>query len=447
MIKIKKGLDIPISGAPEQEIGETKKPKQVALLGEDYAGMKPTMEVGVGDSVKLGQLLFTDKKTPGVRYTSPGAGKVLAINRGAKRAFISIVISLSGSDQVTFKSYSDSQIAGVKRDKIIEQLLESGLWTSIRTRPFSKVANPENTPHSIFVTAMDTNPLAPSITKVLEGKERHFNNGLKIISKLTEGSVYLCKAPETKLDLERVDNLKVEEFSGPHPAGLVGTHIHFLDPVSRSKKVWYVGAQDVAAIGEFFTSGKINTERVVALAGPSVQNPRLIKTRIGASLADITEGELKPGDNRVVSGSVLSGFTAAEERGFLGRYHQQISVLPEGKQREFLGWLSPGFNLYSVKNIVVSKLIPGKKYDFNTSRNGDVRAIVPSGNYEKVMPLDIMPLFLLRALAVDDLEDSEKLGALELDEEDLALCTYVCPSKLDYGPILRRNLTTLEKEG
>lgn len=447
MIKIKRGLDVPINGAPKQEIAETKKPKLVALLGEDYVGMRPTMEVGIGDNVKLGQLLFTDKKTPGVRYTSPGAGKVTALNRGEKRAFISLVIQLSGSDEVTFKSHADSQIAGIKKDKIVAQLVESGLWTSLRTRPFSKVANPEETPHSIFVTAMDSDPLAPSILKVLEGKERHFNNGLKLLSKLTDGTLFLCKAPETKLNLAKVDNLKVEEFSGPHPAGLAGTHIHFLDPVSRNKKVWTIGAQDVAAIGELFSTGKINVERVVSLAGPSVKSPRLVKTRIGAAVADVTADELNAGENRIVSGSVLSGHTAAGERAFLGRYHQQISVLPEGNQREFLGWLNPGFNLYSVKNIVVSKLFPGKKFNFNTSTNGDVRAIVPMGNYEKVMPLDIMPLFLLRALVVNDLEDSEKLGVLELDEEDLALCTYVCPAKLDYGPMLRKNLTILEKEG
>ncbi len=447
MIKIKKGLNVPINGAPKQEIGETKKPKQVALLGEDYVGMKPTMEVAVGDNVKLGQLLFTDKKTPGVRYTSPGAGKVAAVNRGEKRAFISIVIQLSGSDEMTFKSHTDSQITGIKKDKVIAQLVESGLWTSLRTRPFSKVANPEKTPHSIFVTAMDTNPLAPSISKVLEGKEKHFNNGLKLLAKLTDGTLFLCKAPETTLDVESLDNLKVEDFSGVHPAGLAGTHIHFLDPVSRNKKVWTIGAQDVAAIGELFSTGKINVERVVSLAGPSVKNPRLLKTRIGAAIDDVTVSELSDGENRTISGSVLSGYTAAGETAFLGRYHQQISVLPEGNQREFLGWLSLGFNLYSVKNIVASKLLPGKKFNFNTSTNGDARAIVPMGNYEKVMPLDIMPLFLLRSLAVNDLEDCEKLGILELDEEDLALCTYVCPSKLDYGPMLRKNLTILEKEG
>ncbi len=447
MIKIKKGLNLPIKGEPQQVISEGNPPQQVALLGEDYVGMKPTMEVKVGDNVKLGQLLFTDKKTPGVRYTSPGAGKVVAINRGEKRAFLSLVIQLSGSAEVTFKSYSDGKLPGLKRDQVQQFLIESGLWTALRSRPFSKVAIPESTPHSIFVTAMDTNPLAPLVEKVLEGKERHFKNGLTVLSRLTDGTVYLCKAAGANIPTADIASLQVEEFSGPHPAGLAGTHIHFLDPVHRGKTVWYVNAQDVAAIGELFTTGRINVDRVVSLAGPSVRKPRLIRTRLGANLDDVCAGELTEGDNRIVSGSVLSGHKAKDERAFLGRYHQQVCALPEGTQRSFLGWLSPGKNLFSMKNIVASRLIPGKKLPLNTSTNGGVRAIVPSGSLEQVMPLDIMPLFLTRALAMDNVEDAEKLGALELDEEDLALCTFVCPSKQDYGPMLRRNLTIIEKEG
>ncbi len=447
MFKIKKGLDLPIAGEPKQAVEEGNPPSQVALLGEDYVGMKPTMAVKVGDKVKLGQLLFTDKKTPSVRYTAPGAGKVMAINRGEKRVFLSLVVQLSGSAETTFASHSESQLYGLKREKIREQLLESGLWTALRARPFSTVADPDAVPHSIFVTAVDSNPLAPSAEKILEGKEGHFKNGLHAIAKLTDGKIYVCKAPGTDIPVPDIDNLTIEEFSGPHPSGLAGTHIHFLDPVHRGKTVWHIGAQDVAAIGELFTSGKLNMSRVVSLAGPSVTNPRLVKTRIGANLDDLASGESTAGDQRIVSGSVLSGRTAADVRGFLGRYHQQVTLLPEGNQKHFLGWMSPGLNLFSLKNIVISRLVPGKKFNFSTSTNGGKRAIIPSGSLEQVMPLDIMPLFLVRALAVDDVEDAEKLGALELDEEDLALCTFACPSKLDYGPMLRRNLTIIEKEG
>ncbi len=447
LIKIKKGLDLPINGKPEQAIKGTKTPKTVALLGEDYVGMKPTMLVAVGDKVKLGQVLFTDKKTTGVKYTSPGSGKVIEINRGEKRAFKSIVIELEGSDEESFKSYSEKEISGISRENVKEELLDSGLWTSLRTRPFSKVANPEKTPNSIFVTAMDTNPLAPSIDVVLKGNEKQFENGLNVISKLTEGKVFVCKANGSTIPAVTGSKIVTEEFEGPHPAGNVGTHIHFLDPVSRSKEVWYLSAQDVVSIGYLFTTGKIFTDRIISLAGSSVKSPKLVKTRIGAAIADIVSGELNEGENRIISGSVLSGHAAVENVAYLGRYHQQVSVIEEGRDRKFLGWMGPGFNEYSFKNVVLSKIIPNKSFDFNTAIHGGKRAIVPSGAFEAVIPMDILPTYLLRSLAVDDVEEAEKLGALELDEEDLALCTFTCPSKLEYGPMLRRNLTLIEKEG
>jgi len=447
MIRIRKGLDLPITGGPEQVIRDTKMPETVAVLGGDYVGMRPTMAVRVADVVKKGQVLFTDKKTPGVKYTAPAAGKVVAIHRGEKRALLSVVIQVSGKAEVTFPSHSEGKLTALKRAQVVEQLVDSGLWTALRTRPFSKVPNPETTPHSLFVTAMDTNPLAPDLQKVLEGHEPDFSNGLKVLSRLTDGKLFVCKAPKTTLPEVDLPNLVVEEFVGPHPAGNVGTHIHFLDPVDRNKTVWHIGLQDVIAVGKLFTTGKLFTDRVISLAGPSVLRPRLIRTRLGAAVADLTSGELKDGEHRIVSGSVLSGHTAREATAFLGRYHQQVSVLPEDRERRFLGWLSPGFNLFSVKNVVLSKLIPGKKFDFTTSTHGEVRAIIPSGNYERVMPLDILPLFLLRALAVNDVEEAESLGCLELDEEDLALCAFVCPSKLEFGPLLRRNLTQIEREG
>ena len=219
------------------------------------------------------------------------------------------------------------------------------------------------------------------------------------------------------------------------------------DPVSRNRHVWHVTAQDVVAIGHLFTTGKLYLDRIVSLAGPGVANPRLLKTRLGASLEELTAGELKDGEQRVISGSVWSGHIAADDVRFLGKYAQQVTVLPEGREKEFLGWMAPGFDKFSIKNLVASRMVPGKKFAFTTALNGGQRAIVPIGNYEKVMPLDIIPTFLLRAMAVDDVEDAEKLGILELDEEDLALCTFVCQSKLDYGPMLRRNLTIIEKEG
>ncbi|NIM16200.1 MAG: Na(+)-translocating NADH-quinone reductase subunit A [Candidatus Aminicenantes bacterium] len=448
LIKIKKGLDVPIAGAPQQSISEGTPPKKVALVEYDYVGMKPTMAVKVGDHVKLGQLLFTDKKMEGVKFTAPASGTVTALNRGAKRVFESIVIECDEKEEeITFDSFTGNQLEALDPEKIKTNLIESGLWTALRARPFGKVANPAGTPHSIFVTAMDTNPLAPSVEKILQGQENHFKNGLKVISKLTEGKLFLCKTPGASIPTKDLQSLSVVEFAGPHPAGNAGTHIHFLDPVHRENTVWHIDAQEVAAVGKFFTTGKIPVERIIALAGPSVKNPRLIKTRIGACLQSITSGELTDGDIRVISGSVLSGRTAAGPLAFLGRYHQQVCALEEVQKRVFFGWLSPGLNRFSSKRILLSSLFPKKKFNINTDINGGKRSVFPIGTYEKVMPMDFEITYLLRALMAEDLEEAENLGCLELCEEDLALCSFVSPAKIEYGPVLRQNLTTIEKEG
>jgi len=446
-IKIKNGLRLPISGEPSQQITNGNEVKHAALLGSDYVGMKPKFEVCVGDKVKLGQLLFIDKKCPKIHFTSPGSGKITAIHRGEKRRFLSIIVELDGQKQVTFKSYSEEKFQSLKRDQIVSQLLESGMWTALRARPFGRAADPDTTPHSIFITAMDTNPLAPSVPKILEGRERSFRSGLKILSKLTEGSLFLCKAPGDDIPEADIPKLVVEEFAGPHPTGNPGTHIHFLDPVNQHKIVWHIGFQDVTAIGNLFMIGELDVERIISITGPDVKNPRLLKTRIGASISELTGNECKPGMRRIISGSVFNGHTAEEKLNFLGRYHQQITVMPETKTRTLFGWLSPGFKLFSVKNIVASKLFPWTKFDFTTLQHGGKRAILPVGSYEKVMPLDILPTYLLRALAVNDIDESEKLGCLELVEEDLALCTFVCPSKINHGENLRRVLNLIEKEG
>jgi len=447
LINIKKGLDVPITGEPQQVISEGNIGKRVALLGDDYVGMKPTLTVREGDHVKIGQVVFTDKKLPQVKYTAPGAGKVVEINRGEKRKFLSLVIEIDGEEEITYPAFSESKMDTLNRETIVKQLIDSGLWTSFRTRPFSRVADPEATPHSIFVPAMDTNPLAPSVEKIIEANKQNFVNGLKIISKITDGKLYVCKSPGSNIPTGDIPQLTVEEFQGPHPSGLVGTHIHFLEPVSRKKTIWHINPQDVIAVGFLFSTGKLYLERIISLAGPGVKNPRLIRTRLGAATTDIVAEELKEGENRVISGSILSGHTAEGPVAYLGKFHQQISVVSEGRERTFLGWLGPGFKLFSVKRILASSLTPNKKFDFNTALHGGKRAIVPIGSYEKVMPLDILPTYLLRALAVTDVEEAEQLGCLELDEEDLALCTYVCPSKIDHGTNLRNTLNLIVKEG
>lgn len=446
MIKIRKGLDLPITGNPRQTIEDGPTIRSVAVVGFDYHGMKPTMTVKAGDRVKRGQELFSDKKTPGVIYTAPASGTVSAVHRGAQRVFQSLVIDVEGDEYVEFPRYSAEQLASLERQQVRENLVNSGLWTALRTRPYSKVPSPESSPSSIFVTAMDTNPLAADPTVVINDKAQAFSDGLTVLARLLEGKVFVCHAQGAQLPKGQGGNIVYQAFGGLHPAGNAGTHIHFLDPVSAKKTVWTIGYQDVIAVGELFISGQLPVERVVSLAGPQVANPRLIRTRLGAGLEEITAGQLKAGESRVISGSVFGGRYGGAATRYLGRFHNQISVLEEGRERTLLHYVRPGFKSFSVLPIYISKLVGGK-FSFTTSTNGSERAMVPVGAYERVMPLDILPTQLLRSLIVGDTDSAQQLGCLELDEEDLALCTFVCPGKYEYGPILRRNLTRIELEG
>jgi Na+-transporting NADH:ubiquinone oxidoreductase subunit A len=448
MYVIHKGLDLPITGAPAQKIDTGPAVSRVALVGDDYIGMKPKMAVEVGDSVKLGQLLFEDKKTPGVRFTSPGCGKVSAVNRGAKRKFESMVIDLEGEEEETFPSFAAAELDKLERNQVQDILIQSGMWTVLRTRPYSKVPDPGSVPHSIFVTAMDSNPLAADPAIIINERAEDFGYGLQILSRLTDGTVYVCKRPAADIPGDGIARVSMQEFDGPHPAGLAGTHIHFLDPVSDQKMVWSVNYQDVIAIGRLFTTGKLYLERVVSLAGPAVKNPRLIRTRVGADIAELVKTDLDQVNMRVISGSVLSGRQAAGGHAFLGRCHLQVSAIAEGREREFLGWALAGFKRFSVRNLYASSFIkPEPKFDFTSSAEGNRRAMVPIGSYEQVMPLDIDPPYFLRSLTVGDTEKAQALGCLELDEEDLALCAFVCPGKYNYGPLLREVLTRIETEG
>ena len=447
MVNIKKGLDLPITGSPDQSISQGNAVSRVAIVGFDYVGMKPTMAVQVGDQVKKGQLLFEDKKTPGVKYTAPASGSIKEINRGERRVFQSIVIEVSGNESVQFESYDSSALAQLSREQVTHNLVESGAWTALRTRPYSKVPEIGSVPNSIFVTAMDTHPLAADPSIIIAEEQSAFQDGVVVLSKLTDGKVFVCQESGVKPLVSTSERVEVKPFSGKHPAGNAGTHIHYLDPVSENKTVWSIGYQDVIAIGKLFLTGEVSVDRVFSLAGPMVKKPRLVRARIGANISDLVAGELKDGTSRKISGSVLGGRTAKNSVDFVGRYANQVSVIEEPQDREFMGWLSPGTNKFSVMNIYLSKLFSGKLFNFTTTTNGSDRAMVPVGTYEGIMPLDILPTQLLRSLIVGDTEQAQLLGCLELDEEDLALCTFVCPGKYEYGPILRDNLTRIEKEG
>lgn len=443
VIKIKKGIDLPIAGRPVEAEADEKYTRRCALLGGDYHDLRPTIKVKVGDRVDRGSLVWMDKHNPLVRYTSPIAGRVAAIERGDRRALISVIIE-RGDKQTQEKFLSYRQAKKFTEEDIKNILLESGLWTAFRTRPFSKVPVPTTRPIAIFVNLMDTNPLALSPSYALA--EEDFVAGVHILAKLAK--LFICKSADMDLSHLNIhaDNIEVRSFSGKHPAGLSGTHMHFLSPVGKGRINWTIGYQDVTAIGRLFTSGELMSERIISLAGPQVMKPRPIKTYLGADLAELTEGELAAGNNRVISGSVFAGHLGEGKCAFLGRYDLQVSVLAAGDEREFMHYLSPGLEKFSTLNIYVSKWFPRRLFNFTTSANGSPRAMVPIGSYEAVMPLDILPTQLLRYLIVGDIEMAEALGCLELAEEDVALCTFVCPGKYEYGPILRRNLARIEKE-
>ena len=447
MFQITKGLNLPITGAPGVEIEQGPRVSRVGLVAGDYVGMKPTMMVQEGDKVRLGQPLFSDKKCSGIVYTAPAAGRVAQVNRGDRRAFQSLVIETEGDDAVEFAPLVQKDFLTGTREQVVNLLCESGLWTAFRTRPYSKVPDPATLPRSIFVQAMDTNPLALNPASLILAREAEFRQGMHAVSRLTDGKVYVCHAPESAVPDVGLSSVQKMSFGGPHPAGLPGTHIHFLDPVGPGKVVWHISAQDVIAIGHLVATGRLDNSRILSVAGPSVLKPALIRTQLGADVNEIIDGRLASGEHRIISGSVLSGRRVAAPTNFLGRYHWQISVIPEGAPREFLGWLSPGSGRFSVKRVFTSALDRAKQFAFTTSTGGSKRAMVPIGMYELVMPLDIIPTFLLRALITKDTEQAQALGCLELDEEDLSLCTFVCPGKTEYGPLLRESLSRIEREG
>ncbi|MDQ4431000.1 Na(+)-translocating NADH-quinone reductase subunit A [Yokenella regensburgei] len=447
MIKITKGLNLPIAGIPVSQISAGAPVKRVALLGEEYVGMRPSMAVQEGDRVKKGQLLFEDKKNPGVRFTSPASGVVSAIHRGERRVLQSVVIDVEGDESMAFDRFAADELAMLTAEQVQKQLLESGLWTALRTRPYSKTPVPGTEPTAIFVNAMDTNPLAADPQPIVLAHREAFNAGLTLLSRLTHGPIHVCQASGGKLGGHPCGQVKFNEFTGPHPAGLVGTHIHFLAPVSLQKQVWHLNYQDAIAIGKLFLDGELWSERIIAFGGPQVKAPRLLRTVVGASLEDLLAGELEEGENRVISGSVLNGTIARGPHGFLGRYHLQVSVVAEGRNKELFGWVMPGKDKFSVTRTTLGHFLKHRLFNFSTDTHGGERAMVPIGNYERVMPLDILPTPLLRDLLAGDSDSAQALGCLELDEEDLALCTYVCPGKYEYGPVLREILTRIEQEG
>lgn len=458
---VRRGFDIRVTGAPAPDgpADELRVPSRIALLGADYPGMRPTMRVREGDSVSRGDVLFEDKKTAGVRFTAPLAGRVAAVHRGERRAFVSLVIEVDPGERAGGRGdgrapagWSGRHPDALGEDAIRELLLESGEWTAIRTRPFGRVADPATWPHAVFVTATDTAPLAPDPVAAVAGRDTDLDWGAAAVSRLTAGPVFVCSRAGRRLPVREGDRIRHEEFTGPHPAGTAGLHIHRLAPVRRGREAWHLDAQDLASIGRLFRAGSGDAFRVVSLGGPPLRRPALLRAPIGASLDGFADPDLEvatgPPERRVISGSLLSGRTASgDATGYLGRYHRQVTVLEEDRRRRFLGWLAPGSGAVSVSRAYLSSLLPARARRLTTGTNGSRRAIVPIGTYDRVMAFDIPAAMLLRALLMEDIERAEELGVLELIEEDVGLLTFACPAKNDYAPALRRVLDTLEKEG
>ena len=446
-IKARRGLDLPIHGAPTSEaVIDRLDVKRVALLPQEFWGAKVRILVKEGDAVQVGTPLFCDRRDEGALFTSPAAGKISAVHRGERRAIQSIVIDVSGFDDAV--SFKPLNVQSATREDILGALLGSGLWPSIRRRPFDRVAISTDQPAGIIVQAYDSSPLAPDVAKIVEGREADLEVGFAALKKLTDGNVHVCVRDGVQWGRFVADGIKVDQFSGPHPAGTAGFSIHSLCPAGANRVVWHLGVQDAADIGRLLRDGKRPTERIVALTGPAAKDAKIVRTRPGADLSELCKDESNAAVVRLVNGSAIWGRTASIDAhtGFLGRWNTQVTMVEDSTEREFLGWVLPVSGRFTQTNTVLDKFFR-KTFKYDTDMNGDLRAIVPIGQYESVMPMDVLATQLIKALASKDLESAEKLGALELAEEDLALCQVVDPSKVPITDWLRDMLTMIEKEG
>jgi|TARA_B100000767_G_scaffold262403_1_gene275027 Na+-transporting NADH:ubiquinone oxidoreductase subunit A len=437
VIKIKKGLDLPISGNPAHIITDKPNVSSVAILANDFIGMKPTMLVKEGDEIKAGAKIFEDKKNPGIFFTSPAGGKVASINRGEKRKFLSIEIDISSEEQ--FEDFTDI----VNSNNLKELLINSGLWNAFRTRPFNRTPGLNALPQALFINACDTNPLSGDPCIIIEKDKELFDLSLHVIKKFFSCPIHLSYQSESFDNY--VDGINYHQFVGPHPAGLSSTHISKIYPVSLNRVAWTINYQDIISLGFLLKNKKIRTHKIISLAGSKVFEPSLIEARICGNLDQLVAGKVDE-ESRIISGSVIYGHRSEGIMNYLGNYDSQISVIPDIANDIFMNWLMPGQQLHSNLNVFSSAFLKPKSFTFNTSVNGGDRAIVPVVSYEEVMPMDILVTQLLKSLVVSDIEMAIDLGMLELAPEDLALCSYVCPSKYDYSSILLDNLNKVHLE-
>ena len=447
VIKIKKGLDIKMNGQAELIYVKAPRAKTYAIKPGDWHGLTPKIIPKLCDEVKVGTPIFYDKYHPEVKFCSPVSGILSSINRGERRRIVEVVVEDDGKDKA--ESFKQGDPSGMKREEIVENLLNSGCWPLIRRRPYTVIARTGEVPKSIFISAFDTAPLAPDYDFLLKDSVEDFQWGVNVLKQLTEGKVHLNldgRYPSVRT-LSTIEGVEINHFKGPHPAGNVGIQIYNLDPINKGDVVWVVQPQDVLTIGRLFKTGKYDPSVVVALTGARVEKPQYYKTIRGAAVAPILEKQLREGDNRVISGNVLNGKKIDPETGFVGHFDSQLTVIKEGNYHELFGWMLPGFKKMSVSRSFASRwLAPNRKFDMDTNYHGGHRAFVMTGEYEKVLPMDIYPMQLLKAIMVNDIDKMEQLGIYEIDEEDLALCEFVCTSKTPVTRIVRDGLRALRKE-
>lgn len=445
VIKLKKGLDIPLKGEAEKVLVKPDMPEMFAVKPVDFHGVRPKMLVSADDQVKAGTPLFFDKYNPDVLFTSPVSGKVVDVNRGERRKILEVVIKKG--DRMEYEKFEKSDPLSLSREEIVSRLLKSGLWPFLRQRPYGIIPKPEERPRSIFISGFDTAPLAPDYDFIMQDTHKEFQSGINALKKLTEGKIHLnLNSDYTPSDVyTNAEGVQVNYFSGPHPAGNPGVQIHHLDPIHKNGKVWHIGPQDLLVIGRLFLNGVVDFSRTVALTGSEIINPRYYRTIMGASLNTMVKDNVKEGNLRYISGNVLTGKRVPSE-GFTGFYDSQITVIPEGDFHRFMGWAEPGLDRFSASRTFFSWLMPSRKYVHDTNYNGGKRAFVITGQYEKVLPMDIIPQQLIKAIIVEDIDKMENLGIYEVIEEDLALCEYVCTSKTEVQSILRKGIELMIRE-
>lgn len=443
-IKIRKGLDIKLKGKAEKTLQTVEQSDFYAIKPPDFPGITPKMDVKAGYEVKAGSPLFHDKYNEDTFFTSPVSGKIHSINRGERRRILEVVIEPDGKQE--YEDFGAADPLSLSSEQIKEKLLKSGIWPFIRQRPYGIIANPTDSPKSIYISGFDSAPLGPDMDFILQNKLAEFQKGIDALAKLTDGKIYLNLSAESNASpLKNVKGVVQTGFEGPHPIGNVGIQIHHIEPINKGEIVWYINPQDVVFVGRLFETGHYNMERIVALAGSEVKKPQYYRTMMGASIRQMIEHNVNDGDLRYISGNVLSG-SKIEKYGYIGFYDSLVSVIPEGNFFEMLGWALPGIGKYSTSKSFFSWLTPNKEFKLDTNFHGGVRAFVMTNEYDKVFPMDILPVQLLKSILVEDIDKMEQLGIYEVIEEDMALCEFVCTSKIGVQSILRDGLDLMIKE-